>query len=404
MSSRAASLCLLCRGAKNLCGKQSCPVFAFWRAVESVKPPASLELEEPSPPSVFVGRVGYPKVRVAPAVAEGEGSAELYEKPELWLRIPLEEVVRMRLSLVRGVVQADVRKPRVLEEIALAAMSSKPVELGIRFEKPPRPRAHLDLFSPPFGPAGVAEKVRVLGNPAVPKPLERVFGDGSLKAEEAAVYLYESGLPVSQIQRAFSVGALGRMSLRRLVPTRWSITAVDDILSRHLLRQVRQFEQLDSYLFFERRFADNLFIAILAPGPWSYEWIEAWFPHTTWNPGSQVEVEGDREGFRGRDSYASLGGCYYAARLATAEYMVRVRRQATAILLREIYEGFFLPIGVWFVRENVRELFRSHPERLSSLREVLEKLSMSTRLPLSTWLNASRLLRGVLLQRRLEVG
>ncbi|MEM4667295.1 MAG: Nre family DNA repair protein [Thermofilum sp.] len=404
MSSRGAELCLLCRGAKGLCGKRSCPVLALWRAVESVKPPSSPELEELSPPSVFVGRVGYPKVRVAPAVTTGGGSAELYEKPELWLEMPLEEVLRMRLSLVRGVVQADVRKPRILEEITLAAMSSKPVELDIRFEKPPKPRVHLDLFSPPFGPAGVAEKVRVLSNPAVPKPLERVHGDESLKAEEAVVYLYENGVPVSQIQRAFSVGALGSARLRRLVPTRWSITAVDDILSRHLLRQVRRFEQLDSYLFFERRFADNTFVAILAPGSWSYEWIEAWFPHTTWNPGIEVSVEGDWEGFRGRDSYASLGGCYYAARLATAEYLVKVRRQATAILLREIYEGFFLPIGVWFVRENIRELFRSQPERYSSLREVLERLSRSTRLPLSTWLKASRLLRDMLLQRKLEVG
>lgn len=369
-----------------------------------MKPPSSLELEELSPPSVFVGRVGYPRVRVAPAVAVGGGDAELYERPEQWLGMPLEEVLRMRLGLVRGVVEADVRKPGVLGDVALAAISSKPVELDIRFEKPPRPRAYLDLFSPPFGPAGVAEKVRVLGNPSVPKPLERVCGDEGLRAGEAVVYLYESGVPVSQIQRAFSVGALGDVKLRRLVPTRWSITAVDDILSRHLLRQVRRFEQLDGYLFFERKYAENTFVAILAPGPWSYEWIEAWFPYTTWNPGVEVEVEGDWEGFRGRDSYASLGGCYYAARLATAEYLVRVKRQATVILLREIYEGFFLPIGVWFVRENIRELFRSQPERYGSLSEVLERLSASTRLPLSTWLKASRLLRDMLLQQKLEVG
>lgn len=369
-----------------------------------MKPPTELTLEELSPPSVFVGRVGYPRVRVAPAVAVEGGDAELYEKPEKWLIVPLEDVLRMRLALVRGVVQADVRKPGVIEEIALAAMSSKPVEVNIRFEKPPRPTVKLDLFSPPFGPAGKAERVRVLGNPAVPRPLERVYRDEGVKAEEAVVYLYESGLPVSQIQRAFSVGALGDARLRKLVPTRWSITAVDDILSKHLLKQVRRYDQLDGYLFFERRYAENTFAAILAPGPWSYEWIEAWFPHTTWNPGLQVEVEGDWEGYSGRSSYASLGGCYYAARLATAEFLNRAKRQATVILIREIYEGFFLPIGVWFVRENVRELFRSRPERYETLQEVLERLSRSTRLPLRTWLGASRLLRRLLSQQRLEVG
>ncbi len=366
--------------------------------------PRALRLEEPSPPSVFVGRVGYPRVRVAPAVASAGGEAGLYERPEEWLGLPLEEVLRMRLGLVRGVLQADVRKPGALEEIALLAMSSKPVEVEVRFARPPRTGVRLDPFTPPFGPAGEAERVRLLGNPAVPKPLERVYGDEGLRAEEAVVYLYESGVPVSQIQRAFSVGALGSSRLRRLVPTRWSITAVDDIISRYLLERVKRLEHLDKYLFFERKYADNTFVAILAPGPWSYEWIEAWFPHTTWNPGLTVEVEGDWEGFRGRTTYASLGGCYYAARLATAEYLLRLGRQATAVLIREIYEGFFLPIGVWFVRENVRQLFAARPEQYDSLGEVLERLSRATRLPLSTWISASRLLRGMLKQERLPVG
>jgi hypothetical protein len=387
-----------------LCGKRVCPVFSLWRAIESVRVPRAIELEEPSPPSVFVGRVGYPRVRVAPAVAAAGGEVGLYERPEEWLRMPLEEVLRMRLGLVRGVLQADVRKPGALEEVALLAMSSRPVEVEVRFARPPRPSVRLDLFAPPFGPAGEAERVRLLGNPAVPRPLERVYGDEGLRAEEAVLYLYESGVPVSQIQRAFSVGALGSGGLRRLVPTRWSITAVDEIISRHLLERVRRLERLDKYLFFERKYADNTFVAILAPGPWSYEWIEAWFPHTTWNPGLTVEVEGDWEGFRGRSTYASLGGCYYAARLATAEYLLRLGRQATAVLIREIYEGFFLPIGVWFVRENVRQLFAARPERYDSLEEVLERLGRATRLPLSTWVSASRLLRDMLRQERLPVG
>jgi hypothetical protein len=142
---------------------------------------------------------------------------------------------------------------------------------------------------------------------------------------------------------------------------------------------------------------------VIAPGAWSYEWIEAWFPHTTWNPGATVEVEGDWEGYWGRTTYASLGGCYYAARLATAEYMLREGFQGTAVLIREIYEGFFLPIGVWFVRESVRALFRSRPERYDSLGEVLERLGRSTRLPLGVWLEKSALLGRMLRQERLEV-
>jgi hypothetical protein len=170
-----------------------------------------------------------------------------------------------------------------------------------------------------------------------------------------------------------------------------------------LIEDVKRLPIIDSYLFFERRVSRNTFIAVIAPYAWSYEWIEAWFPYTTWNPGAEVEVEGDWEDYRGRTTYASLGGCYYAARLATAEFMLRTRKQGMAILIREIYEGFFLPIGVWFVRENLRRMFESRPEKYDQLEDVLERISRSTRLPLSTWLNTSRLLRSLLRQTRLEV-
>jgi hypothetical protein len=403
MSARAASLCLLCRGAKGLCGKPVCPVLALWRAVESAKPPSGLLLEGSSPPSAFVGRVGYPRVRLAPAAPPEVGDTSAYDAPERWLELGLGKVLEMRLSLVRGVTAVDVRRPRGLEELQLLAVSSRPVDVELKFAKLPKPGARLDLFAPPMGPAAPAERVRVLGDPKPPRPLERAFYDTDMGAEEAVVYLYESGVPVSAIQRAFSVGALGTGRLRRLVPTRWSITAVDDIVSRHLIERVKRLKPADRYLFFERKHEHNTFVAVIAPGAWSYEWIEAWFPHTTWNPGATVEVEGDWEGYWGRTTYASLGGCYYAARLATAEYMLREGFQGTAVLIREIYEGFFLPIGVWFVRESVRALFRSRPERYDSLGEVLERLGRSTRLPLGVWLEKSALLGRMLRQERLEV-
>ncbi|MEM1568300.1 MAG: Nre family DNA repair protein [Thermofilaceae archaeon] len=401
MSSRA-SLCLLCRGARGLCGETACPVFDLWRAVESVKTPRGDSLEGSSPPSVFVGRVGYPRVRLAPAAPPACGDTSVYDTPERWLGLELKDVLEMRLSLVRGVVSVDVRRPSGLEDLQLLAISSQPVDLEIRFAKPPRPVVRLDTFAPPLGPAAPAEALRLIGEPKPLKPLEEAYYDTDLKAEEAIVYLYERGVPVSAIQRALSVGALGVGRSRKLVPTRWSITAVDETLSRRLIERVRRLRSVNHYLFFERKHAHNTFIAIVAPGAWSYEWIEAWFPHTTWNPGLTVEVEGDWEGFKGRTTYASLGGCYYAARLATAEYMLREGFQGVAILIREIYEGFFLPIGVWFVRENVRALFRSKPERYDTLDDVLARLSRATRLPLSVWLNKSALLRSLIRQERLE--
>lgn len=402
MSERAAALCMLCRGSKGLCGKNICPVYVFWNAVESVRAPKGILVDGSSPPSVFVGRVGYPKVRVSPAVPPFTGDTRVYDEPEKWLGLGLNEILNMRLSLVRGIVEVNARKSQSIEELQLLAISSRPVEVELRFAKPPKPTVKLDVFAPPMGPSGPVEGLRLLEDPKPLHPLEKVYYDSDLKAGNAIVYLYNSGVPVSTIQRALSVGALGTGFLRKLVPTRWSITAVDDMVSKSLIDKVKGLKYLDSYLFFERRHLNNTFVAIIAPGAWSYEWIEAWFPHTTWNPGKIVEVEGDWESYHGRKTYASLGGCYYAARLAAAEYMLKEGIQGTVVLIREIYEGFFLPIGVWFVRENVRALFRGVPERYDTLNEVLQRLGRSTRLPLSVWLKKSALLKTLIRQERLE--
>lgn len=371
--------------------------------MRSVKIPKAEVLEAPSPPSIFVGRIGYPLVRISPAIVAENGQVELYDYPEKWLGLSIENILRMRMSLVRGCLKVNVNRPHLLEDAKFLAASSKPVDIELKFSRPPKPTLKLDLYTPPIGPVGHVERFRMVGNPSIPKTVEKVLVEWDIRAADAVWSLYSGGIPVSQIQRLFSIGALGASSDKKLVPTRWSITAVDDMISSRLLKTIKRFPVFDNYLFFRRKFMKNTFIAIISPEPWSYEWIEAWFPSTTWNPGSGIEVEGDWEDYFGRRTYASLGGCYYAARLATTEYMLREKRQGAAILIREIYEGFFLPIGVWFVRENVREMFRSKPKKCDSLREVLEELSGSTRLPLSTWLSASTILRRIRHQSKLEV-
>jgi len=272
----------------------------------------------------------------------------------------------------------------------------------MKFVKPPKSSPLLDSHMPPMGPGGIVEKVRILGNPKVERKVEKVYGDTDLKASEAIVNLYKEGVRVSMIQRLLSIGALGIGRYRRLVPTRWSITTVDDIVSKKLIGEIKDKPWLDRIEVFVRRYAKNLFIAILVPGAWSFEWMEAWFPRTTWNPGREVEIEGDYELYSGRKSYASIGGCYYAARLATAEYLVRIGRQATAVLLREIYEGFDLPLGVWFVRENLRRMYRERSQKFNTLSEALGYASKFTRIPFKEWIRNSKLLRLILRQETLD--
>lgn len=399
-------MCVLCRG-RGFCGLAYCPVIAKARAsFKLAAATTSRIIEGSSPPAVFVGRIGYPYVRAGPATPPLIGDTLIYDFPELWSGLRLEDILEYRWSLVTGYRVFDVRKPgdRLLEEARLLALSSKPVEVQVVLEKPPKPMISFSEHEPPMGPRSPLEKMRVLGEPKIPRPVEKAYYDTDMRAAEAVIYLYEEGIPVSHIQKSLSMGAFGVAGQRRLVPTRWSITAVDSIISRRLIKEVKQYPVIGEIRVYEHRVLDNLFIGILLPLKWSYEWMEAWWPGSTWNPsGLEVSVEGDYEDYHGRTTYPGIGGCYYASMLATLEHLRSLKRQGTAVLLREIYPGFNLPVGVWFVRESCREMFKKGPVlKTSSLGDVCKYLDMSTKLGCDKWLRSTTLLRRIATTRRID--
>ncbi|MDM7275457.1 MAG: Nre family DNA repair protein [Thermoprotei archaeon] len=399
-------LCVLCRG-RGLCGLTYCPLIVRSMTYLRLAPlKSSNVIEGSSPPSVFVGRAGYPHVRAGPAAPPEVGDTSVFDLPEAWLGRSLEEILNYRLSMVLGLGSASVKRvdDRLVGELRLLALSSKPVDVRIEFLKPPRPKLSLSEELPPMGPRSPLERLSVVGNPHVPGVVDRVYGDRDLRARDAILKLYESGIPVSHIQRLLSVGALGTGKFRRLVPTRWSITAVDSTIARSLVSKIKGYRVIDSVEVYVWRGYDNTIIAILYPRKWSFEWMEAWWPGSTWNPGSlEVVVEGDYEGYSGRADYPSIGGCYYASMLATVEHLEARKRQATAILMREIYPGFNIPVGVWFVREAARAMFRKGPLlKTGDMGEVGEVVERESRLGWGVWLSRSKLLRRVVGERGLD--
>ena len=175
----------------------------------------------------------------------------------------------------------------------------------------------------PFGPSAPIRDLHV-GNARYDDKIEKAYYDTDLRATQAVVELYNRGVMVSKIQKAFSVGAFGVEKKRRLVPTRWSITAVDDIISKNLREKVKTFPEINEYRVYESIYMDNVFEILMIPAQWSYESMEAWYPGTVWNPnGTSISIFSDWEGNSGRTTYAQIGGCYYSARLAVCEQLAK---------------------------------------------------------------------------------
>lgn len=404
--SSRSGLCVVCKGSRLLCGKTRCPIIVkvnyYLRSVPLMN---SEDIAGASPPSVFIGRMGYPNVYAGPLVPPVQDDTSIYDLPELWFGKSIDEIVAFRSMLIRGKQRVHVQKfseaGKIIQKTRELALAIKPVDVELILTKKPHGSIFLSDEVQPFGPSAPIRDLNV-GNTRWDQHVEKVYSDTALRAVPAVLELYGKGVFETKIQRAFSVGAFGIEKNRRFVPTRWSITAVDDIISKNLMSQVREFPEINEYRVYESHYLDNVFEVLMIPREWSYEAIEAWYPGTVWNPdGEQVVMFGDWEGHDGRTSYAEIGGCYYAARLAVCELLVKERRQAMVIVLREAHPGYIMPVGVWQVRENVRHAMGQKPLIYNSLNEALETIASRFKIPLQSWIRQSQLIRNALFQKRI---
>jgi hypothetical protein len=404
---QSSSVCALCRGIKFLCGKSRCPVLVKFHSRNKIKPLIDkFRIGGSSPPSVFIGRIGYPKVSIGPMIPPVLGDTSLIDTPELWLHKSIDEIVDFRSMLIRGkhtVNAFDVNSSnKIVEYTRELALSKNSVFADALFEKKPRGRIAFYDESQPHGPSARLKSFNI-SNPKYEHHIEKAFYDTDLKSRKAILSLYNNGVNISKIQRAFSVGAFGLKKYRRFVPTRWSITAVDSSIGEAMMKNTKTYPQINEFRVYYHNQFDNRWAILMTPSEWQYELIEAWYPNTTWNPyGRSISIFNSYEFYKGRTTYAEIGGCYYAARLAINEVLNIERRQAGAVVLREAHPGYIMPIGVWNVRESVRKALKESYEKFETLNEALMHISNKMDIPLQRWIRNSAILKNQLFQKRLE--
>jgi len=338
-----------------------------------------------SPPSVFVGSYNYPKVFVGPMVPPIHGDTSLLDNPEKWKGKSLEEIVNFRLNLIRGTqkISIDQTEGRYIENLQEVTMSSKPTDSDLIFQKSISSNILLDGESAPFGPVGEIKSAKFSASTSV-KSIEKIFYDKDLKAQDAVLNLYNSGIEISKIQKCFSIGMLGQQ--RKLVPTKWSITATDDIISKSLVTEILDYSLIDSCRVFSYEHLGNIFSVVLFPHRWIYEMIEAWYSNGILGFGS------DFENARGIDHPPLIAGAYFAAKLAVLEYLSKKRIQAGVIILREIRPEYAIPVGVWQVREGIREAMKQVPVISENFEHALLLASKKMSIGKSKWLSHGNIL------------
>jgi len=345
---------------------------------------SSDSLSGTSPPSVFVGSYNYPKVFVGPMVPPIHGDTSILDSPEKWKGKSLEEIVNFRLNLIRGIQKTSITQTdgRYIENLQEVTMSSKPTDSDLIFHKATSPSVSLDGESAPFGPIGEIKSAKFSGTSSV-KSIEKIFYDKDLKAQDAVLNLYNSGIEISKIQKCFSIGMLGQK--RKLVPTKWSITATDDIISKSLTDEILDYNLIDSCRVFSYEHLGNVFSIVLFPHRWIYEMIEAWYSNGILGFGS------DSEDARGINHPPAIAGAYFAAKLGVAEYLSEKKIQAGVVILREIRPEYAIPVGVWQVREGIREAMKQKPTIADNFDYALILASNKMSISKSEWLSHGKI-------------
>ncbi|MBN1645880.1 hypothetical protein JW868_02455 [Candidatus Woesearchaeota archaeon] len=365
-----------------LCRDQDCPLKnEFYRRMTFNKQ-AKQDFSGQSP-NLFVGRHGYPRVRMG--VLSNENLPKLVDSPRVWSQQnkTIQEIIDIRMGLINSNFEAHIKNPskissdqgsKYTDMAQEVAMSSDNVEVEVGLSKKPHLSLILNSFAAPQGPAVQLKKLRVTNNPKIPKLVESAVND-DIKSSDAMRMMYKRNIDEHYLTKLLSGGTLGLQKNKILVPTRWSITAVDDTISKGFVKQIKNYP-VTNYMMFEGGHLGNHYFICMFPEVWSYELLEMVAPKQE-GPAKGIveEIWTDHEPYKGRSSYASsTQGGYYAAKLGIVEKLSEMKRQASVYAFRIVTDEYYQPLGVWVVREAVRKTMQQQPKQFNTKQELLKHL------------------------------
>lgn len=313
-------------------------------------------------PAPFVGRYGYPHVNVGIlAPPEHDDNAWQYDAPRYWgtQNLQIADIVPYRTRMIHSKFTSNVKQPDKHVSIAQeVAMARKPVDIDVSLKKKPSLHFSTDQYTAPMGPYAQLQKLSITSNPRIPTKVQKLYDDTDVLAQEAVTKLYHHG-GENTLSRMLSVGVFGKQ--RKLVPTRWSITATDDMLANHFLNKVRE-QHVGDYGAHFGGYLGNYYLLLFFPEHWRYELFELYA-----KPGPVLEYSTDYEEFEGRKTYAeNCAGGYYTVRMALAEHLAKQKQQNGVLAIRFITDDYVLPLGVWVTREATRKALEHKPIAFSS--------------------------------------
>ena len=239
-----------------------------------------------TPPEIFVGRKDYPKVYTGILSPIEQGNTEQFSSPEAWFKkqASIQEILDYRQKLIYSRFKANVKSVRdnnstnntnrMLSALNQIAMSHKSISAEFSLHKAPKFSVIREPSVPLIGNPAPLKSVKLEENPKIHVKVDYTTGDEKLKASEAIKILYKNQIEISNIVKILSAGLLGLKNQRKMVPTRWAITATDDTISKEMLKSIRYFPEINDIKLLHSEYLGNHYEIILLPGKFEFEVIE----------------------------------------------------------------------------------------------------------------------------------
>ena len=382
----------------KICGEDNCKEHSFLLG----KTAAIKEFSGSSPPEIFVGKWNYPNVYTGILSPDTPGEdTQILSSAELWHKNKLSifEILNLRNKLIYGRKQNNIKQnlnnQKFISIFREIAMADKSVSAEFKLKKPITKNLEKETKVPLIKHAADVSQVRLQENPSINPKVDYLVNDTSAKSVTAMLELEKAGIETSSITKLLSAGLLGLKTNRKLVPTRWSITAVDDALSKEKLKKIKNSREISEFQLFNAEYLGNHYEFILLPDKFSFEVIE-----------NSLQSGGfwqDYESFSPRKRYAEdVTGAYYANRLALCEYLEKIKRQAQCIVLREVRPEYYAALGVGILRQISREAFSKQPEKFETIEEVLQSSQKRLKQPISRFTERSIILKNYGKQKKLN--
>jgi len=317
----------------------------------------------------IVGEKNYPFLQIHNSSNENKNNS--YLNSNKIVKQGYKHIFELKAKNILGSTQNTYIKNttnRINNEIIDIYKSKKAIEFNSKFEKELKfDKILTNKMSGIMGSKNELESLQATENTKTSKQIEK-YSSNDAKAKEAIIKLYERGKNEQQIIHLLSLGVFGVNINKKLVPSRWAITAYDKTIEHYLYKKITKYPIINEFEVYYYKNKSDTHVNILLPDHYTGTHTENWSDSYSdeWD-GFNTDYFNHVNKIPTPDPLNSGG--YYATKVALNEHLNSRKKQASAIMVRVI-RNYDVPLGVVFVRECVRESFKNRIFKTNSFKEL----------------------------------